>query len=114
MQFFLQEDMVVNSGDDSSGDKDDLDVSTLKEMELIDRPVYNHRIDISKITIGGPRSQSYKKKRLYTIVKKMFGIKTLGLNKKSDAVKFLLDPVRIDQIKYNNSLIDRLNDENNL
>jgi hypothetical protein len=107
MQFFLKEEIATRlTKEDKRPTFTQFD--KLEQMELRDKPVFTlFKIEIPMINVGGTREGSYKKAQLYQIVLGLFGVKTLGHNKKDDAVKFLLDTVRLEQIKYNNKLYER-------
>jgi len=117
MQFFLHTNEVTGQSP-SEITITGVDLGSLHPTSLHDEPVFTlFPIEIAKISTGGNKADTYSKAELFTIVSGLFGVggdgvksagaKTVGGTKKEDAAKFLLDPRRIELIKYNNLLLQR-------
>lgn len=79
--------------------------SRLEKAEIRDKPIYTKYIEVDKINATGSTGGSYTKSELFHIARVLFGVKSLTGNKKADAVKFLTEPHRLNEIEYNNSLL---------
>lgn len=100
MQHFLRENDVLESSTQF-----DTDRTGMTARQVVDMPTYADPVDISRINIRN--RGSYTKDALFKIIREIFDPKTLPGSKKTDAVRFLLEPDNLEKILYNNEMVDR-------
>lgn len=78
------------------------DISYIGEATMEEKPLYPEEIKIHMINNRGTENTTYHKPKLIKILKSIFGINSVPGGKKSDLVRFLLEPGNLDKIEHNN------------
>lgn len=76
----------------------------LEPKDMHDKPLYTTKIETRKINNRGNATNVYSKRELLKILRDVFGLKSVPGGKKSDVVRFLLEPGSLEKIEYNNWL----------